>query len=90
MGLIGPWQEGCSVTFVRLPWLLKLTSAAKLVGQTRCGLDLAACVQASLGDDAKVSQDVMRQAGMSVSAEDELVSETKGKAQGKKEGDTEE
>ena len=38
----------------------------------------SALVQESLGDDAKVSQDVMKQAGLPVSTEDKAVSETEG------------
>ena len=40
------------------------------------------CVQESLGDDAKVSSDVMKQAGMPVSAEDKAVSESEEEAKG--------
>ncbi len=48
-------------------------------------LTLSASVQESLGDDAKVSQDVMRQAGMPVSAEDKAASETEGEKEVEKE-----
>ena len=48
-------------------------------------VELSASVQESLGDDAKVSQDVMRQAGMPVSAEDKVASEAKGEREEGKE-----
>ncbi len=44
-------------------------------------LMLSVPVQESLGDDAKVSQDVMRQAGMPVPAEEKAGSDTEGESE---------
>ena len=44
-------------------------------------LMLSVPVQESLGDDAKVSQDVMRQAGMPVPAEEKAGCDTEGESE---------